>query len=134
MGVLAVLLMGSGMFMSHRPPQSHIIPADYEGWVVIVFEQEHGAPLIKREGSVQYRIPSTGILLTQGPSSAGWGEAPVYQDPQGNVISVYRPRLGVRGRCQYTFYSYWVGPEEKVKWPTMKDDHMDEVDALACGQ
>jgi YD repeat-containing protein len=53
-----------------------VVPENYEGYVVIVYGQEHGTAEQYEGTSRLYNVPSTGILLTQFSNNPGWAELP----------------------------------------------------------
>lgn len=55
-----------------------VIPKEYKGYVLIIFNQKDGNP-IKYEGKKRvYEIPQSGILKTQFKSNDGWREFTEY--------------------------------------------------------
>lgn len=55
-----------------------VIPENYTGYVLIIFNQKDGIP-IKYEGEKRvYEIPQNGVLKTQFTGNEGWREFPEY--------------------------------------------------------
>lgn len=52
-------------------PEIYLIPPNFKGWVVILFNQKDGTIPDYKEGSRIYRIPSSGILKTKFGSNTG---------------------------------------------------------------
>lgn len=54
-------------------PEVHLIPAGFEGPVIIIFNDPNGAAM-RREGRARrYDIPPSGILRSQFAPNTGWG-------------------------------------------------------------
>lgn len=55
-----------------------IVPRDYQGYALIIYGQTDGEDKEYRDGTRAYRIPSTGVLLTQFSNNPGWSEFPKF--------------------------------------------------------
>jgi hypothetical protein len=68
--------------------ENYLLPAGYEGPVVVVFDQENGAPA-EQEGTERiYRIPNDGVLFTQFPSAGGYRAKFWYEDEEGERTEI----------------------------------------------
>ena len=78
------LVLGDMYVWGRAEPATHLIPAGFEGPVVILFNDPLGAPA-ERDGRRRiYRIPENGILRTQFPPNDGWSRPTyVYVDESG---------------------------------------------------
>lgn len=73
----AVMLFGSVFLWGRAEHEVHLVPAGYEGPVVIIFDDSSGAPE-RREGRARvYEIPPGGVLRTRLAPNPGWS-APDY--------------------------------------------------------
>ena len=72
--ILFMILMGC----QRADDTIFIAPEGYVGYIVIIYNQTAGADKEYRDGSRVYRIPSTGILLTQFPPNVGWSYLPKF--------------------------------------------------------
>jgi|SRR5882672_8309693 len=65
MRVLTSLVIGLVALQGRAESEVHLIPAGYVGAVTIVFRALTGSPPVREGDARLYRIPQTGILLTQ---------------------------------------------------------------------
>jgi hypothetical protein len=87
---LFVMLVGA-IVLDRAEPEIHLIPAGYEGPVVIIYGDSAGAPM-RREGRARvYEIPADGVLRTRFPANPGW-ERPdyFYVDAEGRRTAITR--------------------------------------------
>jgi len=70
-------------------PEVHLIPAGFEGPVIIIFNDPNGAPM-RREGRARrYDIPVSGVLRTQFGPSSGFGRPDYeYVDSAGHRTAI----------------------------------------------
>lgn len=55
-----------------------VVPRDYTGYILVIFNQEDGEP-VKYDGEKRvYEIPGDGILKTRFTSNGGWNDYPVF--------------------------------------------------------
>ena len=122
------LLLVGGLVFDRAEPEIHLIPAGYEGPVVIVYGDPAGAPM-RREGRARvYEIPADGVLRTRFPANPGW-ERPsyFYVDAAGRRTAITRgtpcndslagdpvqaclmPNMYVMGQPAPDYESYVVG-------------------------
>jgi hypothetical protein len=72
MKLTTVTLLGALLTLGCSRPEVHLIPAGYQGDVVILPGYPSGAPP-KRDGiSIVFEIPPSGILITQDQPSSAW--------------------------------------------------------------
>ena len=84
---IVVFLCGLVWFdFNQKKPMNeiHILPKDFTGVVMIIYDQKNGADVSKESGSIIYRIPSNGILKTKAPLVAGLKEIKYYYEVNGN--------------------------------------------------
>ncbi|HEX8529388.1 MAG TPA: hypothetical protein VF646_05175, partial [Cytophagales bacterium] len=63
--LLCALLSGLFSIFNKAEPETILVPKGYEGVVVVIFDQQEGAPA-KYEGKDRvYEIPEDGVLLTR---------------------------------------------------------------------
>lgn len=71
------VLFGSIFIWDRAERELHLLPAGYEGAVIIVFNDPNGAAARYDGKSRVYEIPESGVLRTQFPPNDGWSR-PVY--------------------------------------------------------
>lgn len=83
-GIYLTTLFGDIYIWDRGEPELHLIPAGYEGPVVIIFDDPDGAPPEYEGESRLYEIPANGVLRTRFTRSDGWIR-PIYMyvDQQG---------------------------------------------------
>jgi|SRR5690625_69557 len=70
-----ILLLGIVAFTAcerSRTPERHLIPADYEGVVIVIYGQEGFPELPMKEGYRVFEYPQDGILITSSEPGFGW--------------------------------------------------------------
>ena len=69
-------------FSSCKPkdPQEivYLIPKNYQGVVVVIFSQRKGLPASSENRHTVFKIPSSGVLKTQGRPIKGWHRRSFY--------------------------------------------------------
>jgi hypothetical protein len=72
-GVIAlpVLLLVAQLVFNRAEREIHLIPAGYEGPVVVVFGDSTGAAERREGGARVYEIPASGVLRTRFPANDG---------------------------------------------------------------
>lgn len=91
-------------FGSCKPSAPHeviyLVPKNYQGVIVIVFNQKNGLPENSESGSTVYRIPPNGVLKTQGQAIKEWHRRSFfYLDSVGNKTEIpYYTAMDVRDK------------------------------------
>lgn len=67
-----------------------IVPKYFTGYIIVIYNQEHGAPKEYNDGRRLYEIPYNGILKTQFPSYSGLTRMPEFYVDE--ITSVARMR------------------------------------------
>ena len=68
-------------------PETFILPFGYKGKVMVVFKSDNGEPVQYENGRRVYKIPSSGILISQFNTNPGFIEGRfIYTDSTGNHI------------------------------------------------
>ena len=70
--ILSLISMGC----VSRDPEIIVVPRDYSGCVFVVFDQENGATEEYQGHSRIYRVPHSGMLLTQFADNPGFSRSP----------------------------------------------------------
>jgi hypothetical protein len=80
---LAVALV-AGCALPRAEPEIHLIPKGYVGWVTIAFGAANGEAPAFEGNAREYRIPSSGILITQAKTNVGSSPAWrfFFEDPE----------------------------------------------------
>lgn len=55
------------------PPERHVVPEDFQGWVVVHFAVEGAPPLREEDGALIIEYPASGRLDTSTPAPEGEG-------------------------------------------------------------
>ena len=81
-------------------PETILIPENYRGEVIIVFDRKNGLPIEYEKKERIYRIPETGILFTQFSYNPGVIDQEYYFiDPNGKRTEIeYRPFMDDRDK------------------------------------
>jgi hypothetical protein len=89
--VLPLAFVGYSFYNSFTTPERYLIPENYRGSVMVIFNQKDGQKKEYEGKRRLYRIPSTGILFTQFKDEQGWIDQDYYLvSPNGQ-----RKKLGV---------------------------------------
>ena len=139
---LAVALVAGCVQLPRAEPEIHLIPKGYVGWVTIAFRGANGeAPAYEGDARL-YRIPSSGVLLTQAEPNVGSSPAWrfFFEDPERTRTPIVHfwtttvhdteanqvdPTVGIsyisRGRqqvgpvsCDVEFDQYFVGTKAEL--------------------
>ncbi len=70
MALFSILLFLSSC-INQAEPEIHLIPKDYKGPVIIIFDDKKGSPEKYENGSRVYEIPQDGVLRTQFKKQQG---------------------------------------------------------------
>jgi uncharacterized protein DUF6843 len=122
------LLLGAACVGTCSESEIHLIPAGYEGPILIIFDDPAGVPERHERGKRVYAIPSNGVLRTRFGPNPGWGRPDYYYvDPAGRRTPVQRgglctdsvpgdvvracriAELSILGRLTPPYTSYVVG-------------------------
>jgi hypothetical protein len=89
--VIPLAFVGYSFYNSFTTPERYLIPENYRGPVVIIFNQKDGQKKEYEGKRRLYRIPPTGVLFTQFKDEQGWIDQDYYLvSPNGQ-----RKKLGV---------------------------------------
>jgi hypothetical protein len=69
---LPLAFVGYSFYNSFTTPERYLIPEDYRGSVIVIFNQKDGQKKEYEGKRRLYRIPSTGVLFTQFKDEQGW--------------------------------------------------------------
>jgi hypothetical protein len=70
--ILPFLLLGSIFVFSRAKPEIFLVPNNYQGEILVLFDQSNGDSVEYLNGKRIYRIPQDGILFTQFPWNPGF--------------------------------------------------------------
>jgi len=88
---LPLAFVGYSFYNSFTTPERYLIPDEYRGSVMVIFNQKDGQKKEYEGRRRLYRIPSTGVLFTQFKDEQGWIDQDYYLvSPNGQ-----RKKLGV---------------------------------------
>ena len=79
-----ITLLVAGCALPRAEPEIHLIPNGYVGWVTIAFEAANGEARAYEANARLYRIPSSGVLITQAKTNVGSSPAWrfFFEDPE----------------------------------------------------
>ena len=134
--LLYVVWVGLWLWYRSADDEMHIIPNNFEGCVIILFDKSDGEPKeYNEDGDRVYRIPKSGILKTQFKFEEGWRHDKYirenkqeirYLDPTDkvwddttNVNSIYKDSIYVYLSRYSSDLWYIIGkPRDIKKWNT----------------
>lgn len=65
--------MATAVGVDAAPPERHVVPEDFQGWVVVHFAVEGAPPLREEDGALIIEYPASGRLDTSTPAPEGEG-------------------------------------------------------------
>lgn len=65
--------MATAVGVDAAPPERHVVPEDFRGWVVVHFAVEGAPPLREEDGALIIEYPASGRLDTSTPAPEGEG-------------------------------------------------------------
>lgn len=78
---VCAIFLGVGVYLWHHEvgdDEMFIVPKNYKGIVVILYNQKGGQPVKYKQGKRVYEIPRDGILRTQFTFNSGWHQIGMY--------------------------------------------------------
>lgn len=84
-GGSAVLLFMGYLFFTHRTAHHYFIPKGFSGWVTVKFEKPNAPALVEKDGALEFRIPTTGVLETSSKLKTGWSRDEFYWEGPGGT-------------------------------------------------
>ena len=125
-----------------------ILPEDYTGYIIILYNQENGSEVKYENNARVYEIPKSGILKTKFDADYGWSQFPkfyynnnkskeikYYHDfneiPAGKIVS-YGSTTGnanrdLKGNSAVSFSQHYIGTKEQIKVAVEKANSFDYV-------
>lgn len=76
----ALVIAGIAAMVLNTTEERFVIPNGYQGYIYVFYGAADGTPQEKTFRRVTYRIPATGILVTQAPSVHGWFKSSYYYE------------------------------------------------------
>jgi hypothetical protein len=67
----ALMVLVSVIQEPRAQSEIHLIPRGYTGWVAVAFRAPNGEPATHEGAARLYRIPASGVLLTQAEPNRG---------------------------------------------------------------
>ncbi len=65
--------MATAVGLDAAPPERHVVPENFHGWVVVHFAVEGAPPLREEDGALIIEYPASGRLDTSTPAPEGEG-------------------------------------------------------------
>jgi hypothetical protein len=116
---LFTLLASSGLYLYHHlieGPVQCLIPQNYHGEIIIIYDQPHGAPEVYNGNSRVYRIPSNGILFTQFSAETNTGDQQYFYVSPGGL----KKKIVPVSTAEFNEpWSYIKNPKEPSRTETM---------------
>ena len=144
--ILLILFMISSCSTGEK--EIYLLPKDYTGYIILVFNQEDGVEKKYKEDKRVYEIPSSGILKTQFKPNSGWSEFSEFyyensnskkipytyefKDLNTDSIVVYGGTTGtanrdLAGTSVVKFSKYYIGNKVQIQEAIDKADSFDYV-------
>ncbi|MDG1697977.1 MAG: lipoprotein [Polaribacter sp.] len=144
--ILLILFMVSSCSSGEK--EIYILPKDYTGYIILIFNQENGAEKKYEEDKRVYDIPSSGILKTQFKPNFGWSEFSEFYYENSNSkkipytyefkelnadsIVVYGGTTGtanrdLEGTSVVKFSKYYIGNKAQIQDAIDKADSFDYI-------
>jgi hypothetical protein len=157
--ILTVALLVGSCQKPRAEPEIHLIPHDYRGWVTIAFRGANGEAAEYEDDARVYRIPSSGVLITEADPNVGSSPAWrfFFEDAEGTRTSITHfwnstvhdtevnradPSVGIfyirRGHqagdvpCDVEFDQYFVGTKEQLLSAVDGEPHRSISEFLAA--
>ena len=133
-------------------PEIFILPEGYTGCVLVIFNQKNGQPIEYSGSSRVYRIPPSGILMSQFSTNKGWkdlprfyykkindqNEIPVKADfedlssieTNATLSSFGKAYKNIDGTGEVQFLESYVGTKEQIKKYSEKLSKSNIIDLL----
>lgn len=129
-----------------------ILPEGYTGRVLVIFNQKKGQPTEYNGSSRVYRIPPSGVLMTQFSTSKGWKDLPRFYyekindqneipvkadfkdlssvDTNATLSSSGKVYKNIDGTGEVQFLETYVGTKEQIKEYSEKLSKSNIIDLL----
>lgn len=135
--VISILILYGFVLLIFKPitmKEIHVLPNNFQGVVMIIHDQKKGIDVIKEKGSLVYRIPNNGILITKAPLNSGFKDIKYYFEmsekrkeikyvwdfPNDSNIYVFGGSTGTYGQG-----------DKKIKCTTYLVGQSNDVDSLS---
>ncbi|WP_306352568.1 DUF6843 domain-containing protein [Flavobacterium sp. '19STA2R22 D10 B1'] len=76
--IIILLFLACSISCSKKENSVYILPENYKGYIIVVYNQKNGTPTLYENDKRIYRIPPSGILKTQFDADYGWSEFPEF--------------------------------------------------------
>jgi hypothetical protein len=129
-----------------------ILPKNFTGYIIIVYNQNNGSPAKLENGKRVYRIPEDGILKSQFSNNTGWKDLPEfyyeriekanqipfkidYKDISVDSVVAYGGTSGVAnkdlaGKEVVRFVEYYVGNKQQIDSAYQKAEKLDIINRV----
>lgn len=128
-----------------------IIPKDYTGYVIILFEQENGREKEYEDQKRLYKVSENGILKTKFEAEYGVGNFPTffYENIEGQQIpykaeferveldnvnafggSVGKANKNLEGTSFVRFALYYIGNKEQIQKAIKESERIDYIELI----
>ena len=126
-----------------------VVPKDYSGYILIVYDQEKGSDKEYKDKTRVYRIPSSGVLLSKFSSNPGWSKFPKFyngsieleneisfiveiDDVPSEKVSAFGGTTGgasrdLAGKEILRYIKYYIGNQSEVRESIKELDELDII-------
>lgn len=138
--VLCAVAVSAALAGCSTQVQSHFLPSEYVGAVVVVFGHPEGVEIDLKSNPVEFHIPDEGILLLSNPGPPeSYAADFFYVDRKGSMERIaYRERpdllqvfglsVGKYHQSEVGWISYLVGvPNSRYDWISMRESKIAEA-------
>jgi hypothetical protein len=86
--LILLVLLGNWSCHTRGENETFLLPKDFTGMVIVLFNQKDGQPPKYENRRRVYEIPKDGILRTQFPFNEGWHDSSRYFYVNGNKVEI----------------------------------------------
>ncbi|RAV29703.1 DUF6843 domain-containing protein [Sinomicrobium soli] len=149
--VLLLVLISVLTSCQRGEPSIFVVPEDYKGYILVIYNQENGADKEYQDKSRVYRIPSSGVLLSKFTSNPGLSGFPKFYNgsiapenqirftmdrelPSDTIIATGGIAGGVNkdpdGNEVIRFIQYYVGTKEQIGEAHKEVENLDIIELV----
>ena len=83
--IILFIVIGISSCEERRTPESHIIPAGYNGVVITIYDQAGYPELPLKDGFLVLKYPKDGILITSSKQEFGWASDEILESSENGI-------------------------------------------------
>lgn len=147
--IFKIILFLTVYSCSIKEDEVYILPKNYIGYVVIIFDQENGLEKRYKNKARVYEIPSSGVLKTQFEADYGWSDFPEFyydiiqennkipykydfENLSEDKIVAFGGRSGVanrdlKGSSVVRFREFFIGNKSQIENAVKEVEHLNII-------